>query len=58
MQVPNFDSYYNNKICVQLPWSDDKELFRLWRHGKTGFPWIDAAMRQLWQEGWIHYLLR
>ncbi|XP_064397582.1 cryptochrome-2-like isoform X3 [Halichondria panicea] len=57
-QVPNFDSYYNNKICVQLPWSDDKEMFRLWRYGKTGFPWIDAAMRQLWQEGWIHYLLR
>lgn len=26
--------------------------------GKTGFPWIDAIMRQLVSEGWIHHLAR
>ena len=26
--------------------------------GKTGFPWIDAIMVQLRQEGWIHHLAR
>ena len=31
---------------------------RRWKFGKTGFPWIDAAMRQLRQEGWIHHLAR
>jgi cryptochrome len=29
-----------------------------WKWGRTGFPWIDALMRQLRQEGWIHHLGR
>lgn len=32
--------------------------FHRWKWGKTGFPWIDALMRQLRQEGWIHHLGR
>ena len=32
--------------------------FQRWRYGRTGFPWIDALMRQLRQEGWIHHLGR
>jgi deoxyribodipyrimidine photolyase len=32
--------------------------FQRWKHGLTGFPWIDALMRQLAQEGWIHHLGR
>lgn len=32
--------------------------FQRWKHGQTGFPWIDALMRQLKQEGWIHHLGR
>ena len=32
--------------------------FQRWRNGLTGFPWIDALMRQLQQEGWIHHLGR
>lgn len=32
--------------------------FRRWREGMTGFPWIDAIMRQLKVEGWIHHLAR
>ncbi|KAL9097099.1 MAG: hypothetical protein Q9163_006371, partial [Psora crenata] len=32
--------------------------FQRWKWGKTGFPWIDAAMRQLRHEGWIHHLAR
>ena len=34
------------------------EWFENWKYGKTGFPWIDALMRQLRQEGWIHHLGR
>lgn len=34
------------------------EWFRRWKHGVTGFPWIDALMRQLKREGWIHHLGR
>jgi len=32
--------------------------FQRWSEGRTGFPWIDAIMRQLRQEGWIHHLAR
>ena len=35
-----------------------EEWFQRWREGRTGFPWIDALMRQLRQEGWIHHLGR
>ncbi|KAI9846042.1 MAG: hypothetical protein M1838_001424 [Thelocarpon superellum] len=39
--------------------SDEAERwFQAWKHGRTGFPWIDGLMRQLKQEGWIHHLGR
>ncbi|KAM0338460.1 hypothetical protein ACHAPU_011313 [Fusarium lateritium] len=39
--------------------SEEAEIwFKRWRVGMTGFPWIDALMRQLKDEGWIHHLGR
>jgi deoxyribodipyrimidine photo-lyase len=35
-------------------WSDDDEAFERWRDGETGYPIVDAAMRQLRTEGWLH----
>jgi cryptochrome len=35
-----------------------EEWFLRWKSGTTGFPWIDALMRQLKLEGWIHHLGR
>ena len=37
---------------------EKEEQFQRWAQGRTGFPWIDAIMRQLRQEGWIHHLAR
>ncbi|MGQ4648588.1 FAD-binding domain-containing protein [Lyngbya aestuarii] len=37
-----------------FPWDDDSELFQAWCEGKTGYPIVDAAMRQLDQVGWMH----
>lgn len=37
---------------------EDEEALQKWADGLTGFPWIDAAMRQLKQEGWMHHLAR
>lgn len=37
---------------------DAEEWFQRWKMGNTGFPWIDALMRQLRHEGWIHHLGR
>ena len=38
--------------------AEAEEWFIRWREGRTGFPWIDAVMRQLRSEGWIHHLAR
>ena len=37
---------------------DAEAWLQRWKFGRTGFPWIDAIMRQLRQEGWIHHLAR
>ncbi len=41
-----------------LPWRHDEEIFQRWCEGRTGFPLVDAAMRQLRQTGWMHNRLR
>jgi deoxyribodipyrimidine photo-lyase len=35
-------------------WHDDRDVFDAWRHGQTGVPLVDAGMRQLLTEGWMH----
>jgi deoxyribodipyrimidine photo-lyase len=37
-----------------LPWRDDEVALEAWRRGRTGYPVVDAAMRQLWGTGWMH----
>jgi deoxyribodipyrimidine photo-lyase len=41
-----------------LPWHYDDERFATWCAGRTGYPIVDAAMRQLNQTGWMHNRLR
>lgn len=42
----------------QLHWQCDEALNQLWQQGQTGFPIVDAAMRQLQRTGWMHNRLR
>lgn len=42
----------------RLSWSKSQKRFEAWCAGKTGFPLVDAAMRQLNQIGWMHNRLR
>lgn len=37
-----------------LAWHDDAEAFAAWREGRTGYPLVDAGMRQLARTGWMH----
>jgi deoxyribodipyrimidine photo-lyase len=37
-----------------LRWSENREHFAAWSEGRTGYPIVDAAMRQLQREGWMH----
>jgi deoxyribodipyrimidine photo-lyase len=38
----------------QLPWENNREWFAAWTAGQTGYPVVDAAMRQLNETGWMH----
>lgn len=41
-----------------FPWQFDRKLFDAWKTGTTGYPIVDAGMRQLWQTGWMHNRVR
>lgn len=41
-----------------FPWQPDADRLRAWQHGRTGYPIIDAGMRQLWATGWMHNRVR
>ena len=41
-----------------FPWREDSTDLRAWQRGKTGYPLVDAGMRQLWQTGWMHNRVR
>ena len=41
-----------------FPWRDDPKALERWQRGQTGIPIVDAGMRQLWQNGWMHNRVR
>jgi len=43
---------------ARFPWSDESRDVRAWQRGQTGYPIVDAGMRQLWATGWMHNRVR
>ncbi len=41
-----------------FPWQDEEPLLRAWQRGRTGIPFVDAGLRELWQTGWMHNRVR
>lgn len=41
-----------------LPWAMNEAHFSRWTRGQTGYPLVDAGMRQLWRIGWMHNRVR
>ena len=41
-----------------FPWRDDPAALVAWQKGCTGYPLVDAGMRQLWKTGWVHNRVR
>lgn len=39
---------------AQFPWAQDEARFAAWTKGRTGYPMVDAAMRELWTTGFMH----
>lgn len=55
---PHTDTTPLQKDYEHFPWEDNQEALACWRRGRTGYPIVDAAMRQLWETGWMHNRLR
>lgn len=43
---------------ARIAWRDDEEGFDAWRRGRTGYPFVDAGIRQLLATGWMHNRVR
>jgi deoxyribodipyrimidine photo-lyase len=46
---PEFDTF---------PWTDESDHLEAWQRGRTGYPIVDAGMRELWATGWMHNRVR
>lgn len=55
---PDFDSKPLVPEFAQFPWAPDEGSFDAWRMGRTGYPLVDAAMRELRSTGWVHNSMR
>src|SRR5690606_14244074 len=42
----------------RMPWRDDPAALEAWQQGRTGYPLVDAGMRELWNTGWMHNRVR
>lgn len=43
---------------ADFPWQPDRANLHAWQRGRTGFPIVDAGMRELWHTGWMHNRVR
>jgi deoxyribodipyrimidine photo-lyase len=58
--------YHNPRLATdpfrpefsRFPWNQRPDDLRAWQQGKTGYPIVDAGMRELWQTGWMHNRVR
>ncbi|KAG6515720.1 hypothetical protein ZIOFF_026149 [Zingiber officinale] len=53
----NFPFTHEQSLLANLkhyPWRTDQGQFKCWRQGRTGYPLVDAGMRELWATGWLH----
>lgn len=57
----NFPCSHERPLLSHLnyfPWRVDRDYFKSWRQGRTGYPLVDAGMRELWATGWLHDRIR
>lgn len=53
LATKNFNPNYES-----MAWDHDDQAFEAWSMGQTGYPFVDAGMRQLWATGWMHNRVR
>ncbi len=61
VQFPEYGSKNAREAFDRLPWRTGREAdadLSAWQKGQTGYPIVDAGMRQLWATGWMHNRVR
>ncbi|MEH3104506.1 MAG: deoxyribodipyrimidine photo-lyase [Sphingomonas phyllosphaerae] len=61
LALPDYADKNGRSAFDKLPWRTGKGArtdLRAWQTGQTGYPIVDAGMRQLWQSGWMHNRVR
>jgi deoxyribodipyrimidine photo-lyase len=57
-QMPDYGARPANPAFESFPWRDAPNDLIAWQRGRTGYPIVDAGMRQLWTTGWMHNRVR
>jgi deoxyribodipyrimidine photo-lyase len=57
-QFPESADASQREAFARLAWRDDPEGLAAWQRGETGYPLVDAGMRELWATGWMHNRVR
>ncbi len=57
-QFPDYETANARSDFDRLAWRDADDDFIAWTKGQTGYPIVDAGMRQLWATGWMHNRVR
>lgn len=55
---PDFADVNWRREYDHFPWQPDEKSLCAWQKGQTGYPIVDAGMRQLWETGWMHNRVR
>jgi deoxyribodipyrimidine photo-lyase len=55
---PTLPTQNLQKKFDRFPWREDNEALSKWQRGQTGYPIVDAGMRELWRTGYMHNRLR
>ena len=55
---PDFPEKPFRKEFNKFPWKTDTKSLQAWQQGNTGYPIVDAGMRELWKTGWMHNRVR
>ena len=61
LQLPDYGKTNGRTAFDRMAWrtgTDADRDFRAWTKGRTGYPIVDAGMRQLWMTGWMHNRVR
>ena len=58
LELPDYAKANGRPRYDALPWRSSAKDLKAWQRGRTGYPIVDAGMRQLWATGWMHNRVR